>query len=191
MCGIMQQEITQLLDQLAGGNKAVVDELLPRVYEQLKVLASNQLRGERSDHTLNTTALVHEAYVKLVGQSDIAWQGRSHFYGIAALAMRRILINYANQRLAQKRGGDQHIATFIDELMIADAGRAEHLIQLDEALTRLEKINKRASEVVTMRYFAGLTQVEIADAMGISEITVRRDWRFAKAWLARELGESD
>lgn len=185
------QDITVLLDKLAGGNKNVVDELLPQVYDQLKVLARSQLSGERNNHTLNTTALVHEAYVKLVGQNEVAWKNRSHFFGVASLAMRRILINYANQRMAQKRGGDAVVATFDDELMIADLTRAEHLIRLDEALKRLEKINKRASDVVTMRYFAGLTQVEIAEALGLSEITIRRDWRFAKAWLARDLSGND
>lgn len=183
------QDITLLLDKLAGGNKDVVDELLPQVYSQLKILARNQLSGERSNHTLNATALVHEAYVKLVGQNEVAWKNRSHFFGVASLAMRRILINYANQRLAQKRGGDAIVATFDDELMIADVSRAEHLVRLDEALKRLEQINKRAADVVTMKYFAGLTQVEIAEAMDLSEITIRRDWRFAKAWLARELAD--
>lgn len=186
----VQPEITQLLDQLAGGNKTVVDELLPKVYEQLKLLARKQLSGERNDHTLNTTALVHEAYVKLIGQKEVDWQGRSHFFGVASLAMRRILINYANQRLTQKRGGDAVVATFDDELMVADFTRAEHLVQLDDALNKLEKINERAANVVTMRYFGGLKQTEIADALGVSEVTVRRDWRFAKAWLTRELQES-
>lgn len=182
----MQNDITQLLNDLAGGNRTVVDAVLPAVYEELRQIASRQLRGERKDHTLNTTALVHEAYLKLVRQDEADWQNRAHFFGIAALAMRRILINYANQRLAEKRGGGIAAITFEDALVPREA-RAEELIALDEALKRLEQHNERQAKVVTMRYFGGLKQSEIAEALGVSEPTVRRDWQFARAWLSREL----
>ena len=181
-------DITVLLNDLTGGNRTIVDALLPEVYDELRRIAARQLMGERHDHTLNTTALVHEAYLKLVRQDKSDWKNRAHFFGIAALAMRRILINYANQRLAEKRGGGVASVTFDDSLAPREA-RAEELIALDEALSRLEKLSERQAKVVTMRYFGGLKQAEIAEALGVSEPTVRRDWQFAKAWLTRELAD--
>jgi len=183
------QDVTQLLHKLSAGNRTVVNALLPRVYDELHSLAKRQLYGERPNHTLNATALVHEAYLNLVQQRDANWQNRSHFMGIAALAMRRILVNYAKARLAEKRGGGMALATFNDEIAVREA-RAEELVALDEALSRLEELDERQSQVVTLRYFGGLSQEEIANALGISVPTVGRDWRFAKAWLAKELGDS-
>jgi RNA polymerase sigma factor (TIGR02999 family) len=156
------------------------------VYDELRDLAHRKLRGERADHTLNTTALVHEAYEKLVQQDQMTWQNRAHFMGIAALSMRRILINYAHKRNAQKRGGGEPVATFEDGMAPRDV-HAEDLIDLDGALKRLEQLNERQSKVVTYRFFGGLTQKEIAEVLGVSEPTVRRDWRLARAWLSREL----
>lgn len=179
-------EITNLLADLQGGNRTVVNVLLPRVYDELRVLARRQLRGERAGHTLNTTALVHEAYLKLVGQDRMDWQNRAHFYGVAALAMRRILISYARKRMAAKRGGGVPVATF-EEGEVAREARAEEVLALDEALDRLATFNERQSQVVTMWFFGGLTQKEIAEVLGVSVPTVRRDWRIAKAWLTREL----
>jgi RNA polymerase sigma factor (TIGR02999 family) len=181
-------EVTQLLQDLAGGDRSVVDSLFPIVYSQLRRQAQGQLRGERKDHTLNATALVHEAYLKLIDQTRVEWQNRAHFFAIAAQAMRRILINYANQRLAQKRGGGAVIATF-DEGLVARESRAEELIALDQALERLRELNERQSKVVEYRFFGGLTQEEIAAVLDVSEPTVRRDWRLARAWLSRELKE--
>lgn len=183
----MNQDITVLLNDLAGGNRTVVDALLPEVYDELRRIASRQLAGERNNHTLNTTALVHEAYLKLVRQDRSTWQNRAHFFGVASMAMRRILINYAKKRLTEKRGSGMAAVTF-EESVLAGEARAEELVALDEALTRLEAISERQAQVVTMRYFGGLKQAEIAEALGVSEPTVRRDWRFAKAWLTRELG---
>ena len=180
-------DITALLLDLQGGNRTVVDALLPHVYDELRALARRQLRGERAGHTLNTTALVHEAYLKLVRQDQVNWQNRAHFYGVAALAMRRLLINYARKRLAQKHGGGAPLATF-EEGSVARAARSEELLALDEALDRLVAFNDRQSQVVTMWFFGGLTQEEIAEVLGVSVPTVRRDWRIAKAWLTRELG---
>ena len=181
-----QPEITQLLAGLTGGNRTVVDALLPLVYDEMQVIAHRHMRGERSNHTLNTTALVHEAYIKLIRQDQMTWQNRAHFYSIAALAMRRILINYANKRMAEKRGGGQAVATFEDGQVPREA-RADELVALDEALSRLATLNERQSKVVEYRFFGGLTQEEIAEVLGVSVPTVRRDWRLARAWLSREL----
>ena len=160
---------------------------MPLVYDELYAMAQRQLRGQRAGHTLNTTALVHEAYLKLVNQQQATWQNRAHFLSVAALAMRQILINYAHRRRAQKRGGGEVLATFTESLMGGTATRADELIALDEALDRLSKINKRQSEVVTYRFFGGLKHKEIAEVLGVSVPTVRLDWRIAKAWLTREL----
>ena len=183
----VNHDITVLLNDLAGGNRSVVDALLPEVYDELRRIASRQLAGERNNHTLNTTALVHEAYLKLVRQDRSTWQNRAHFFGVASMAMRRILINYAKKRLTEKRGSGMAAVTF-EESVLAGETRAEELVALDEALTRLEAISERQAQVVTMRYFGGLKHAEIAEALGVSEPTVRRDWSFAKAWLTRELG---
>ncbi|MEM8600461.1 MAG: sigma-70 family RNA polymerase sigma factor [Bacteroidota bacterium] len=181
-------DLTRLLGDLSDGNQAVVDELLPQVYEELRAIARRQLRGERAGHTLDTVALVNEAYLKLVGGAEIDWQNRAHFFGMAALAMRRILINYAHQRRAEKRGGGQALATFNDEV-VSGGARADQLIALDEALTRLEAWNARQATVVTYRFFGGLTHEEVAAVLGVSVSTVRSDWRMARAWLRRELDD--
>jgi len=175
-----------MLAELNGGNRTVVDAMLPRVYDELRAMARRKLRGERADHTLNTTALVHEAYEKLVQQDRMTWQNRAHFLSVAALSMRRILLNYARDRAAQKRGGGAPVATFEDG-MAPRTVRVEELIDLDDALNRLEERSERQSQVVTYRFFGGLTQREIAEVLGVSEPTVRRDWRLARAWLSREL----
>jgi RNA polymerase sigma factor (TIGR02999 family) len=180
------QDITRLLAELSGGNSAVVNALLPLIYSELHGMAENQLRRERRDHTLNATALVHEAYLKLVDQSRVTWQNRAHFLGVASQAMRRILINYAQQRKAQKRGGDMIATTFDDDLLPRET-RAEQLIDLDEALNRLKELDARQAQVVEYRFFGGLTHEEIAEVLGISVPTVQRDWRVARAWLSKEL----
>lgn len=181
-----QAQITTLLKGVEAGDASAVDVLLPHLYDELRVLAHAQLRRERPGHTLATTALVHEAYLKLVQQDSVNWKNRAHFLGVAALAMRRILINYANARVAEKRGGGQPIVTF-DEEVVARPVRAEELVALDEALDRLAKIDERQSKTVVYRFFGGLTQQEIAEVLGVSVPTVRRDWRLARAWLSREV----
>jgi len=180
------KDITRMLHQLSDGDDNVVAALMPLVYDELHAMADRQMRRERANHTLNSTALVHEAYLKLVDQNRVSWQNRAHFFAIAAQAMRRILINYAQSRLAQKRGGGMVLATFNEEEVVRES-RAGEIVALDEALTRLEKLNERQSRVVEFRFFAGLTQEEIAEVLGVSVPTVRRDWRLARAWLAREL----
>lgn len=179
-------DVTRLLGQLQDGDRNVVDSLMPLVYEHLHDVARRQLRRERADHTLNATALVHEAYLKLVDQKEASWKNRAHFLAIAAQAMRRILINYANRRKAGKRGGGEALVTFEEEL-VAGASRADDILQLDESLERLRKLSDRQSKVVEYRFFGGLTQEEIAEVLGVSVQTVRLDWRMARAWLSREL----
>lgn len=180
-------DITQLLQQLSEGDGRVVDSLMPLVYTELRELANRQLGRERAGHTLSSTALVHEAYMKLVDQRNVSWQNRAHFFAIAAQSMRRILINYANKRLAQKRGGGQIMVT-LDEGDAPRETRVEELVELDAALDRLAELNERQSKVVEYRFFAGLKQEEIAEVLGVSVPTVRRDWRLARAWLSKEIG---
>ena len=182
-----KNQVTALLAALGESGEEAMDALLPLVYDELRMLAQRQLRGQPANHTLNTTALVHEAYLKLVNKDAASWQDRAHFLSVAAIAMRQILINYAHKRRAQKRGGGQVLATFDEALMGGASTRADELIALDEALERLKTMHARQSDVVTFRFFGGLTHDEIAEVLGVSVPTVRRDWRIAKAWLVREL----
>lgn len=183
-----QRQITNLLVDARGGDSDALDQLLPLVYDELRRIAHRQLRSERSDHTLCTTALVHEAYLKLVDQTRVSWQDRSHFYAVAAMAMRRILVDYARKHCAAKRGGGEQPVS-LDEQTIAVKERAETLVALDEALRRLAALNERLSRVVEYRFFGGLTQKETAEALDVTARTVRRDWVKAKGWLYRELRE--
>jgi len=179
--------VTQLLLQLSGGNHEVAGELVPLIYAELKRIAGGQLRKERPGHTLQATALVHEAYLKLVDQRGVTWQSRAHFFGVAATVMRRILLDYAKSRNRFKRGGGVQRISF-DEDLVATAERASELIQIDEALTRLERLDPRQAKVVEMRFFGGLSVEETSVALGVSEPTVKREWAMAKAWLHREIG---
>ena len=179
-------DVTALLADLRAGDANAVDAVLPHVYGELQDLARRQLRGERDGHTLDTAALVHEAYLKLVDQSRVDWQSRAHFLGVASLAMRRILINYAKRRRAEKRGGGAVLATF-EEGAVGRVARTDELLALDEAMDRLAERSERQARVVEMWFFGGLTHVEIAEVLGISEPTVRRDWRMARAWLSQTL----
>lgn len=179
-------DITQLLSSARQGNRAALDALLPLVYDHLRGLARAQLASERAGHTLSATALVHESYLNLVGQSRISWENRAHFFALAAQAMRRILIDHARRRLAKKRGGDSPFVTF-DESLMGGEQRAEEVLALDAALVRLRDQSDRQCRVVEYRFFGGLTHEEIAAVLDVSVPTVRRDWRIAKAWLALEL----
>jgi len=185
-----QAEITQMLGRLQAGDPQVLDALFPLLYDPLKIMALKQLQSERSDHTLNATALVHEAYLKLVDQRGVTWQNRAHFFAVAAQAMRRILIDYARGRMAAKRGGGQALVTFNEEAM-ARTARADELVALDVALVRLAELDLRQAQVVEFKFFGGLKHEEIAEVLGVSVQTVHRDWRFARAWLGRELGYGD
>jgi RNA polymerase sigma factor (TIGR02999 family) len=180
-------QVTELLQKLGSGDKSVVDSLMPLIYEHLKRIALGQLKSERPDHTLNATALVHEAFLKMVDQRSTDWKGRAHFLAVASQAMRRILTDYARSRIAEKRGGGAPIVTFNDEVASSQA-RAEELIALDLALDTLEKVDPRQRQIVEYHFFGGLTHIEIAELLGVAEVTVRRDWRHARAWLSQRLG---
>jgi RNA polymerase sigma factor (TIGR02999 family) len=179
-------DVTRLLLELSGGNRTVVDELVPFLYPELKRIAAGQLRQERPGHTLQVTALVHEAYLKLVDQRQVNWQNRAHFFGVAAQIMRRILMDYAKGRARGKRGGGGAMAP-LDEALAVSTDRAAELVAIDEALDRLAKFDERQAKVVEMRFFGGLSVEETAEVLGVSEPTVKREWAMAKAWLHREI----
>ena len=181
---IDKNEITHLLADISEGNEKAVNVLMPLVYNELRLMAGNKLRHEKHQ-TLNATALVHEAYLKLVDQNRISWQNRAHFFAIAARAMRRIIINHAKEKLAQKRGGGADVITLNEETVGFEV-RTEELITLDNALNRLEQMSPRQGKVVEYWLFVGLTHEEIAELLDISIPTVRRDWRMARAWLSKE-----
>jgi RNA polymerase sigma-70 factor, ECF subfamily len=172
--------------ELTQGNQAAAEKLVPLVYDELKRMAQRYMRRERSDHTLQTTALVHEAYLKLIQQRDVNWQSRSHFFGIAAHLMRRILLDHARGHLRNKRGGAVTILP-LDEALTFSAGQSEELVRLDEALDRLSTIDQRQGKIVELRFFGGLSVEETSVVLGISPKTVKRDWALAKAWLYGEL----
>lgn len=181
-----QQSITQLLVAWGEGNKAALDDLMPVVYDELRRLAQNYLSHERPEHTLQTTALVHEAYVRLVDQKSVNWQNRTQFFGIAAQMMRRILINHAKDRQAKKRQG-YATKVSLDEAVHFFEKRELDLVALDEALNVLAALDPQQTQIVELRFFGGLTIDEVADALGISSATVKREWDSAKLWLRRQL----
>lgn len=185
--------ITQLLRDASSGEQEAFSDLLPLVYDHLKEIAAGRLRWEREGHTLNATALVHEAYLKLVDQSSVEWQSRAHFYAVASQAMRRILIDYAKTRHRAKRGGKGEnvpleLVGDVPDGKQAEDDRYAELLELDRVMTALASENARAADIVQYRVFGGLKHDEIAEVLGVSEATVRRSWKFAKLWLRRELG---
>ena len=179
-------DITALLVDWGNGDKSALERLLPLVERELHRLAHSYMRREDPDHTLQTTALINETYLRLVDQRKVEWQNRAHFFGIAAQIMRRILLNYARDQNRQKRGG-KAIHVSLSEAMIMPAEKDRELIALNDALNRLEALDARKSKVVELRYFGGLSVEEAAEVLKVSPITVMRDWQFAKAWLAREM----
>jgi RNA polymerase sigma factor (TIGR02999 family) len=181
------ERVVERLVAARRGDRAALDELFPLVYDVLRRIAHRKLSSERSGHTLSTTDLVHEAYLKLVRLDRIEWQGRAHFLAIAAQSMRHILVNYALKRKADKRGGGLSNAPLTDESAVTGAPMSD-LLAIHEALQRLELIDARQSRVVECRFFAGLSIEETADALGVSAASVKRDWALARAWLNRELG---
>ncbi|MGA9772528.1 MAG: sigma-70 family RNA polymerase sigma factor [Blastocatellia bacterium] len=178
--------VTQLLQQAQVGDRAALDELLPLVYKELKRIARRQLANERQGHTLQATALVHEAYLRLVDQHSVDWRNRAHFFSIAAEMMRRILVNHAINRRAQKRGSGETLLS-LDEAVKLPNKQNLDLISLDEALNRLAELDPAQARIVELRFFAGLTNEEVAAVLEISDSTVKREWRSAKAWLAAQL----
>jgi RNA polymerase sigma factor (TIGR02999 family) len=182
----VETNITKLLLEFSNNREGVANELLPLIYDELKRIASNYLRRERSNHTLQPTALVHEAYMKMVDITQISWQNKAHFLGVAANQMRRILVDYARQHNAEKRGGEFHILTLNEEIDKAIEQSTE-LIALDDALNELAKMDPVKAKMVELRYFGGLTVEETAEVLGVSAITVKRHWRMTKAWLYGQL----
>ena len=180
-------KITQMLRDWGEGRSEALDELLPHIYNELHRQAAAYLRRERPNHTLQTTALVHEAYLKLIDQKQVQWKSRGHFFALAAQAMRRILVDHAKSRHREKRGGPNEDVPLEDELLAVAEETNIDVIALDEALSRLAKFDPQQERIVEMRYFAGLSLAETAAAIGISRATAARDWAVAKAWLHREL----
>lgn len=178
--------LTQLLQQAQVGDRAALDELLPLVYQELRRIASRQLANERANHTLQATALVHEAYLRLIDQHSVDWRNRAHFFSIAAEMMRRILVNHAVNRQAQKRGAGETLLS-IDEIISFPNKQNLDLVLLDAALNRLAEFDPQQARIVELRFFAGLTNEEVAEVLGVSDSTVKREWRSAKAWLAAQL----
>ena len=179
-------EITQLLAEWSNGNQTALDKLYPLVYDELHRMANRYMKRERKDHTLQTTALINEAYVRLVEQKDVHWENRAHFFAISAQIMRRILIDHARRHAYAKRGGGAQKVS-LDETAIVASGPASSILLLDEALNRLTQMDPRRGQVVELRYFGGLNNEEIAGVLKISENTVTRDWNMARAWLYQEL----
>jgi len=182
-------EVTQLLNDWGNGDQAALDRLMPLVYGELRQMARRYMAHQNPGHTLQTTALINEAFVKLIGQPDKHFQNRSHFFGVAAQAMRHILVDYARSKQYAKRGGDAPKVS-LDEALTVSEERAAELVALDDALKELAKVDERKSRVVELRYFGGLNVEETAEVLKVASITVIRDWSMAKAWLHRELSNS-
>jgi RNA polymerase sigma factor (TIGR02999 family) len=181
-----QEQVTRLLVDWSKGNRVALEQLTPMVYAELRRLASRYLRRERQNHTLQSTALVHEAYLRLIDQRNVQWQNRAQFFGVAAQLIRRILVDHARGHGAQKRGGDAPKLS-LDEAIGTPDRRDVNLISLDEALSRLADLDPQQSRIVELRYFGGLTIEETAEVLKISPATVKRDWMVARAWLHKEI----
>jgi len=181
-------DVTSLLNKMADGDQEAAAQLVPLVYNELRQIAARCLQRERENHTLQATALVHEAYIKLTAQRSARWQNRAQFFALAAQAMRRILVDYARTQQRIRRGGKQQKVT-LDEALVVSPDRTEELIAVHESLSRLEKLDPRQSHIVELRYFGGLTVEEVAEVLGVSSKTVTREWNTAKAWLYGDLRE--
>ncbi len=184
---IKTHEITQRLRECSGGKREALDKLMPLVYTELHRQAARYLRRESQGHTLQTTALIHETYLKLIDQRDVEWQNRAHFFAIAAQAMRRIMVDYARTKRREKRGGGDEKLPLEAAMSVAADESSVDLIALDEALTRLSEIDEQQARLVELRYFSGLSLEETAEALHISRATAAREWNVARAWLRSEL----
>lgn len=184
------QDVTRILEAWSGGDREALDRLIPLVYDELRRLAGRYLRRERSDHTLSPTALVNEAYMRLVTQSDVRWQNRAHFFGVAAQLMRRILVDHARGHLASKRGGGTRRLSLEDVDSKFERPDLD-LIALDDALLELAALDPQQSRIVELRFFGGLTIDETSEVVGVSPMTVKREWALAKAWLLRQVSRDD
>ncbi len=181
-----QQRVTELLQRWSNGDGAALAELTPLVYDELRRVAHHHLGGQRPDHTLQTTALVNEAYLRLADQTNPQWQDRAHFFAVAARAMRQILVSYARSQQSQKRGGGA-LKVELDEAALVSPEQSKEIVELHEALEQLSTLDSRKAQIVELKYFGGLNYDEIAEVLKISRITARRDWEFAKVWLYTEL----
>jgi RNA polymerase sigma factor (TIGR02999 family) len=179
------KNVTQLLKQWQDGDREALDKLMPLVYDELHRIAANYMKRERPEHTLQTTGLLHETYMKLVGEQDLNWQNRAHFFALAAQMMRRILVNHAVARNAEKRGGSYKFS--LDEVIDLPQKMEVDIVELNDVLKRLAAVDERKGKIIELRFFAGLTNEEIAEILGVSLKTVKRDWRAAKAWLYSKL----
>ncbi|MFN0151760.1 MAG: sigma-70 family RNA polymerase sigma factor [bacterium] len=182
------EAITRLLVRAQDGEASAVDEVLPLLYDEMRRLANHHMQGERATHTLTPTALVHEAYIRLVDQERVRWQGRGHFLAVASMVMRRLLVNHARDRAREKRGGGARPVTLTSITLPLVEDAAFEMVELDELVARLESFDPRAARVVECRFFGGLSIDETAEALGIAPVTVKRAWLLAKTWLKRELG---
>ena len=184
---LQREEISEMLKAWSEGDREAAERFMPLIYDELRRQAHRYLGRERPNHTLQTTALVHEAYLRLVDQRDVNWQNRAHFFMLAAQMMRRILVNYAVNRNREKRGGPNELVELDEAMMIASDSSDVDVLALDQALTRLEELDVRQSRVIELRYFSGLSIEETAEVLGISPATVKREWNMARAWLRAEL----
>jgi len=185
-----QQRVTELLAQWSNGDNAALAELTPLIYEELRRLAHHQMAGQRPDHTLQTTALVNEAYLRLADQTRVNWQNRAHFFAVAARAMRQILVDYARSQQSKRRGGGA-LKVELEDAAIVSPEQSREIVDLHEALEKLAQLDARKAQVVELKYFGGLNYDEMAEVLKISRVTVRRDWEFAKLWLYTELHSAD
>jgi len=181
-----QEQLTALLQAWSEGDKNALEQLAPRVHQELHRLAARYMAGERPNHLLQTTALINEAYIRLIGWRNVRWQNRAHFFGVSARLMRRILVDAARARRGPKRRGN-FSDTSLDEACVFGPEKSPDVLALDEALTRLAELDPRKSQIVELRFFGGLNEAETALVLGVSERTVRKDWKLAKAWLYREI----
>ena len=183
---VSTQEVTQLLAAWRDGDQDALDKLMPLVYDELRRIASRYMKRERPGHTLQTTALVNEAFLRMVGQQNVDWQNRAHFFGVAATVMRHLLVDRARANGRVRRGANPQQVTLEEGAAVSEQ-KGEDLLALDEALTKLNEIDERKVKIVELRYFSGLNAAETAEVLGVSEITIKREWLKAKAWLYREL----
>lgn len=182
-----ESPVTRLLSEWSGGSENALDDLMPLVYDELRRIARNYLRRENAGHTLQTTALVHEAFIRLTGQQNVSWQNRSHFFAISAKMMRRILVNHAETKHAEKRGGKSAQKIELDDALAVCEQRNLDLLALDEALKKLDGFDDQLCQIVEMKFFGGMTNEEVAEVLKISLATVKREWSTARSWLLREL----
>ena len=189
MSGERKNQVTQILGEWSGGDREAPERLMPLVYDEMRRIARAFISRERQGHTLQPTALVNEAYLRLVDQNSVTWQSRAHFYSVAASMMRRVLIDHARTRATEKRGGGAvHLS--IEDVQVPIEERAANFVAMDEALERLSQFNERGRKIVEMRFYAGMSEEEIAEVLGVSTRTVLRDWKAARVWLFRELSQN-